>query len=144
MNVFRRSTIMARTYLKRANRLSFLVPTTIWPFKQRTSVHLRKASLSIKADASAIIALGSFANWIAVGIKCSFTNFASWNALYVSAYLINSSNELALTFAHELFSELTRKLKRDLDYSRPYFSSRFRGSKTLPLLTWCSSPPNNS
>jgi len=78
-------------------------------------VHFRKASFSIKAEASAIIALGSLANWIAVGIKCSFTNLESWNALYVSAYLISSSNELALTFAHELFNELTRKLKRDFD-----------------------------
>lgn len=144
LNVCRRSITISSTNLNRVSLRSFFVPVRGFPLRHITSVHLRKANFSIREAASAIIALGSLANCMAVGNKCSFTNLGSWNIEYVSAYRVKRSNDWRLTLAHELFKELTKKLNKDLDCKRPVFSNKFSGGKILPLLTWCSIPPKSS
>jgi len=43
------------------NRRYYFEPVKSFPLRHNTSVHFKNANFNIKADASAIIALGSFA-----------------------------------------------------------------------------------
>lgn len=81
-------------------------------------MHFVNASFSIKLQPSAIIALGSLANWNAVGIKRSLTKCGSLNTAYSSEYRSSKSNALARTLAHELFRLFTKKLNNPLDSSK--------------------------
>lgn len=120
------------------------MPYKTCPFRLSTGVHFKKASLSIKAEASAIMARGSFAYSSAVGTRTSFTKDASWKTEKESEYRVSKSKELCRTLAQELFRLFTKKLNKDFDSSRPCFYSKLRGSKILALLTWCSIPPKSS